>query len=501
MTKKISILFLCFSISLFASAQSASEMAVADSLKKVISMEKQDTSKAKTLFLLSKTYSDFDPNLSIKYLNQATELLANTPNDRILSDITNQLGNNYYYLGDFNNSLKYFLVTLKICERRNNFLGIATAHNNIGSIYFELSDTTNALIHHLEALKIRKKYNKNDKNSNNEIAMSYGNVGKAYFAKSNYTKALEYYQLSFNLSKELGNRQREALMLNNIGSVLAEQGKYDEAHSNFTEAYTIYLEADNSEKIALCLNNIAEIHYRRGEYQKSVEHYKKSIAYSEKVSALPDIKTSYEGLKNCYIQLNDYKQAFTSLQKYFAIRDSIFSEENTAQLNELLTKFDSDKKEQEIKLLQKQKQMSSWLRNSLIASSVLLVFFAFALYSRNKVKQKANVELLAKNKNIEAQKQIVDEQKLKLEVHQKEIIDSFNYAKRIQYALLANENLLTKNLPSHFVYFNPKDIVSGDFYWATEDENYFYLAVCDCTGHGVPEIGRASCRERVLEAV
>lgn len=485
-TKINTLLFLFFSISLFASAQSAAEIKVADSLKKAVEIETQDTSKAKTLLLLSKTYSNSNPNIAIQYLNQATELLVNTPNDRILSDITNQLGNNYFYLGDFNNSLKYFLETLKICERRNNILGVATAHNNIGSIYFELNDPTNALTHHLEALNLRREYSKNDKDSKNEIAMSYGNVGNAYFAKSDYTNALEYYALSLDLSREIGNKQREALMLNNIGSVLAEQGKYDEAYSNFTKAYKIYVESESSQKIALCLNNIAELHYRKGEYLQSVEQYKNSIVYAEKASALSDLKTSYEGLKNCYVQLNDYEQAFISLQKYFIYRDSIFSEENTAQLNELLAKFDSDKKEQEITLLQKQKQVSSWLRNSLIAGSVLLVFLALALYSRNKVKQKANVELLAINKNIEAQKQIVDEQKLILEVHQKEIVDSFNYAKRIQYALLANENLLTKNIPNHFVYFNPKEIVSGDFYWATEDENYFYLAVCDCTGHGVP---------------
>ena len=68
----------------------------------------------------------------------------------------------------------------------------------------------------------------------------------------------------------------------------------------------------------------------------------------------------------------------------------------------------------------------------------------------------------------------------------KEILDSITYAKRIQYALLANKNLLENNLFDYFVLFKPKDIVSGDFYWATKRENKFYLAVCDSTGHGVP---------------
>lgn len=77
-------------------------------------------------------------------------------------------------------------------------------------------------------------------------------------------------------------------------------------------------------------------------------------------------------------------------------------------------------------------------------------------------------------------------EKEKVTAAHKDIKDSINYAKRIQYALLAHEALLKEELPEHFVLFRPKDIVSGDFYWATRQGNRFYLAVCDSTGHGVP---------------
>ncbi|HLP13872.1 MAG TPA: SpoIIE family protein phosphatase, partial [Flavobacteriales bacterium] len=80
---------------------------------------------------------------------------------------------------------------------------------------------------------------------------------------------------------------------------------------------------------------------------------------------------------------------------------------------------------------------------------------------------------------VEMQKHIIEEK-------QKEVLDSINYAKRIQFTLLANNELMQENLPEHFVFFQPKDIVSGDFYWATKTTDSFYLAVCDSTGHGVP---------------
>jgi serine phosphatase RsbU (regulator of sigma subunit) len=93
--------------------------------------------------------------------------------------------------------------------------------------------------------------------------------------------------------------------------------------------------------------------------------------------------------------------------------------------------------------------------------------------------EKANQELIKQSEILELQKNVIEDK-------QKEIIDSLNYAKRIQYALLAHHTLLENRFKDFFILFKPKDIVSGDFYWATLNDDYFYLAICDCTGHGVP---------------
>lgn len=82
--------------------------------------------------------------------------------------------------------------------------------------------------------------------------------------------------------------------------------------------------------------------------------------------------------------------------------------------------------------------------------------------------------------------QEVVKQKDIIEHKQTEIIDSLKYAKRIQNTLLAQDKFLNKYLPNHFLVFKPKDIVSGDFYWATKNKTHFYIAICDSTGHGVP---------------
>jgi len=83
------------------------------------------------------------------------------------------------------------------------------------------------------------------------------------------------------------------------------------------------------------------------------------------------------------------------------------------------------------------------------------------------------------------------EERLKLslneiEVKNKEITDSINYAKRIQDAIFPSFDFIKKNIPNSFIYYKPKDIVAGDFYWAEKIGDIFLIAAADCTGHGVP---------------
>ena len=113
-----------------------------------------------------------------------------------------------------------------------------------------------------------------------------------------------------------------------------------------------------------------------------------------------------------------------------------------------------------------------------VLGSISIIFLLFAIRS-NLQRKKANKLLFEQKKVVEHQKQLVDEK-------QKEIVDSINYARRIQTALMAHDKLLSKHLPEHFVLFRPKDIVAGDFYWATPTSGGFMYVTGDCTGHGVP---------------
>lgn len=91
----------------------------------------------------------------------------------------------------------------------------------------------------------------------------------------------------------------------------------------------------------------------------------------------------------------------------------------------------------------------------------------------------SRLALAASNQELEVQKSVIEEKN-------KDITDSITYAKNIQQAILPNDTEITQVLKDHFIFYQPKDIVSGDFYWFAKKNRKIFIAACDCTGHGVP---------------
>ncbi len=467
-------------------AQSDFDYVKLDSLIIVSKESKSDSLKCVSLFAIGELYYESDIEKAIEYYKKAYVYALKLPTNQEKTNVLNKLGYTYYYTSDYSNSIKCFLECLREFSKSNSRHSIASMHNNIAVIYDELNDTVNAIKHHRLALYIRKSLDLTNLDNKNNLAQSYGNIGKTYYSMNRHGLSIENYEIALKIYKETNNKKGQALMYNNIGTYYADQGDYIKANDFFNKAITLYNEIKSFEKLTICLINVAEIYHRTGDHKQAIIKYNEALNMAISRKNKDDMKTCYEGLNNVYTDMKDYKLAHEYLLKYYQTKDSIFSEENNTQINEMLTKFDSEKKDQEIQLLQKDKEITEWLRNSLIIGLVFVLVVSFLIYSRYKVKNKSNLELSEKNKRIEDQKRI-------LEIHQKEIVDSINYAKRIQFSLIPGKEILDKYFPSAFVFFKPKDIVSGDFYWTTSasdhgsvSHNYIYLAVCDSTGHGVP---------------
>ncbi len=120
----------------------------------------------------------------------------------------------------------------------------------------------------------------------------------------------------------------------------------------------------------------------------------------------------------------------------------------------------------------------------LAGSSFLLIALVFGVVRYREQQQKRTKMML--QRELDKRTKEVVEQRDELERKNKDITDSINYAKRIQSAIMPVDSKLQSLLPDSFLYFKPRDIVSGDFYWVNRYDNRVVVACADCTGHGVP---------------
>jgi serine phosphatase RsbU (regulator of sigma subunit) len=205
---------------------------------------------------------------------------------------------------------------------------------------------------------------------------------------------------------------------------------------------------------------------------------------------------------SCYKNLNNLDSAIHYLEKSFVTDSLVKSIKNNESARNLMAKYDVEKKEIQIELLSQQNKLSESENSKqklIIVGSLLiaaLFFCGFLIFvNRNKVKRKANAILsLQKQKIVEAnielntQKQHIEFTNTELNRRNNHIQDSMDYASVIQKSILTNEETIREVVKNYFLIYQPKEAVGGDFYWfyKSPGNHSYYIALVDCTGHGVP---------------
>jgi tetratricopeptide (TPR) repeat protein len=380
----------------------------------------------------------------------------------------------YQNLGDYGKSLDCLFKALQLNRTEKDRAQDGFIYTNIGMIYEEQRQYKLAEEYNLRGLEIFKDLGRDDIQANvyNNLGIIYKNIGK-------YDLALKNYNESMKLYKKIGMDFSATMLLSNIGSVYGEMGDYEKALQCQTVALSEALKNNDNYYIAGSYMSLAELCLRTGKLQQAKIYGEKGLEYQKILNDKNELKNDYLTLGNIYSALGDHQRAFQNQKLALELSDSLNNDALNRRLGQMQAMYEADKKQAEIDLLLKdgeikdERIMRQRVINYAVVTGLLLVLYlSFISYKRYREKKKANVE-------ITLQKELIEEKN-------KSIVDSIHYAKRIQRALLASDNLLRKNLPEHFVLYKPKDIVSGDFYWAHKTDSRFIIATCDCTGHGVP---------------
>jgi len=412
---------------------------------------------------------------ALDYLLRALKVNEEIGDKQGIGSCSNNIGAVYQYQSNYTKALEYYLKSLKIAEERGDKPSIGACYSNIGLVYSNQHDYKNALDFHLKSLKIRETLN--DKQG---IGTCYSNMGIIYISKKDYAKALEYLLKALKISEEIGDKGGIATSYNNIGDIYMFKSDYAKALEYDLKSLRIRKEIDDKQGTGFCYNTLAELYNKLEDFELAIMYSGYSLQIAKEIEDIDIEREAYQNLATAYNKAGRYKEAYDYHVKYMTITDSIFNADNSKQLVDLKTNFEVEKRETELKAMAETQQAISNVEKKrqqfvIYAGSALfiLVFiFAAFMFNRFKVTQK--------------QKHIIEKQKHLVEENQKEIIDSITYAKRLQQAILPADAEIKKYLPNSFIYYNPKGIVAGDFYWMEHLDDATYIAAADSTGHGVP---------------
>lgn len=374
-------------------------------------------------------------NVASQFLYEALKIADAHRLEKLKGDCYNSIAIIASIQKESDKALEYYKLSLAISQKLNSPSGQASAYNNMGILYMDHGLNTAALRYFLKALNINSKLG--DAYS---VAINNENIGLAYSGMGNHPLALIYYDRALRTWYSFSDNLSVAINLGYIGNALIRQKKEGIAIDTLQKAY-LYATKANSQNT-----------------RKDIARY----------------------LAEAYELKKDYKHALYFTKIIGGLNDSILNDEKIKEITKIQLNYsfnklkaqDSVRYQMDVKM--REEQLKTEKNYKYIVSAVLLAILGLLVfvYKNYSQKRKANV--------------LITEQKNLLEQKQHEILDSITYANQIQEAILSNREILDREFPDNFILFKPKDIVSGDFYWSTEQNNRFYLAVCDSTGHGVP---------------
>ena len=308
---------------------------------------------------------------------------------------------------------------------------------------------------------------------------------------NDYKRALECYDSSLIYATQVGDYEGMGNTISNIGLIYQREGNLDSALACYERSIEVYLKANNEVGKAHAMKNIGLSYLEIGRNQAAVDYCQLALELGTEWKNINVQRESCDCLYRGYKQLGKIKEALEYYELFYIYSDSIDIAGKGQELIKQDFKFNYDRKHLEdslefenAKKLQevvfsadlKEKQIT---QNFLFVGIGVLVVIGGLIFRGYRLKQKDNLIIAQQKKEVEHQKELVDEKNI-------EITASINYAKRIQDAILPENELFEMHLSENFIFYKPKDIVAGDFYWLEKVDDKIIFAVADCTGHGVP---------------
>lgn len=496
---------LCFNTFLFAQTT--------DTLLIELEKTKADTFTVIKLFKAFAQTPDTLHQKKLDYLNKALAIAEQINFKAGIARANRALGGVYFGLGDYSLSLSANYKALQLADgvlHPPNFK--ATVSSSIGKIHEIQGNLDQAEEYYKKSFALNTKNKK-------ILAYDYSNLANVEMLRQNYDKSLAYHQEEQKIKEEFKDTLGLAFTYNDIAIIYNQQNKLAQATSYFEKGVKILEKTPmNYYKTALNIN-LAEAYIATNKKTEAEKIALQSFEETKKLQAKDLALRITAALYNLYGERKSYQKAYKYLLLHKTLQDSIYNEQHLKEISQMETNFQVKQQQKANELLKRENELKTEeirikdteaVKNRLLimlsgVAVAMLVVLASVFYRNIQLKRKSNDVLTQKNKEINQQKeeisaiaeelrgtnQIIHVKNIEIEKKNEDILSSINYAKRIQTAILPLHSKIADVFgeENFFIYYKPREIVSGDFYWfhsGVSPKPYTIFVAADCTGHGVP---------------
>ena len=336
----------------------------------------------------------------------------------------NQMGTKYRNISNYSRALELHQKGLDIATQANNTEFRILNLNMMGVVYRRLNAIKTALDYNQEALALAEAIENRSNGIKRSINVSVNSIGNIYQELEQYDRAIMHFQKSLDLEEELGNIRGMAINHQNIGECMEEQGKMQEALQSFRIALAYDEEIASNSGIAICKNSIARIYIKQeesedalnileptlviaedtgdksiisavltnlgwalmnqGRYDEAEEKLIAALEMSSKHQLSKNMSENYSLLSQLEEKRGRYKKSLEYFTKAKELEDEIHNSVNLSYVNDVIFRYDTDKKNNEIAVLRKNNEINTLKlrrqKTTLMISALLLALFTLFLY-------------------------------------------------------------------------------------------------------------------------
>ena len=396
-------------------------------------------------------YGFFDK--AMECLQTALKIYEDIQDESGQAAVAGNIGRVYFSIGQHESAIHWYLK----CVERSIPLGLerdlGIAYDNLAEVFMVLTDYKQAIEYVNKAIPIFEKLNELSL-----LAVAYETLGEIHYKTDNFEEAMQWQLKAIHIAEQIEDHFNLARGYLQIGKIYRKKRNYSESLKSFLQSLFYAEPINNKDTVATAYLQLAILTFEGESFEEAQEYAQKCLKIALETGMKHLEANAYRILSNIYEAQKDYKTALNYYKQFEKVKSETIqlSSEQTIKNIKMAASVEKSEKEKEIYRL----------KNTELADANIKI-------QRQKERlEKALKEIEAVNKELEEKNQ--------------DILNSIIYAQRIQEAILNSENDVKEILPNSFIFFKPKEIVSGDFFWIAKKEDKILAAACDCTGHGVP---------------